>query len=56
MTSILQSVRPRCEKMMGEKRGDDGEITKWEKRFSSAHVGSFTTSVQEVMDAMFQMP
>ena len=56
MASLLQSLRPRSEKMMVRKEEVMGRVREVEKRFSSAHVGSFTTGVEEVMDGIFQRP
>jgi hypothetical protein len=56
MASLLHSLRPRSEKMMGEKERAMEKNQEVEKRFSSAHVGSFTTGRKEVMDGIFQRP
>ena len=56
MASLLQSLRPRSEKMMVRKEEVMGRFQEVEKWFSSAHVGSFTTSIEEVMNDIFQRP
>ena len=56
MASLLHSLRPRSEKMMGEKEGGDGEISRGGEVVLNAHVGSFTTGVEEVMNGVLKRP